>query len=290
MIEKPDCEVCGAAGKPLYRAGAVEVAPWAVRRCRQCGLIWPGVMAEAPVDQWTPSRSDSEVYRRNRARHKRRLRRQLLRLERVGRAAGRGALIDIGCGPGHLLEVAAELGHDATGLDVSPTAVASLAARFRVVLADPETAPPPGAYDQACALNVLEHTLRPSVFIRNVRRCLAARGLLLLETPAAEGLWHRVNRLALRILGRPIEPMVHPSGHRYLFSRRAACLLLERAGFEILGMRTLVSPWQELFGKLRAQRRPRWFRALVGLAWIASLVPGLGNRLEVIAKRREAVE
>jgi 2-polyprenyl-6-hydroxyphenyl methylase/3-demethylubiquinone-9 3-methyltransferase len=246
-------------------------------------------MNEQGMDQWASSRADPRVYRQNKTRHERRLRAQLLRLRRVsGRDPGPD-LIDIGCGSGHLLEVAAALGYRVIGLDVSMTAVAELAPRLRVMVGDLDAAPPPGMHDVACALNVLEHSLRPSIFLRNIGLSLRPAGFLLLETPTADGLWHRVNRIAARLLGRPLEAPVAPSGHRYLFNPLAIRQLLDRAGFEVVAMRGLVSPYRELLGKLRAQRRPAWFIAAFTVAWCLSLLPGLGNRLEVIARPRPAL-
>ncbi len=109
-----------------------------------------------------------------------------------------GALLDVACGEGHLIKYARQQGLDAVGIDFSPNAV-SLAQRITHAnlfsVADAETLPfADGSFQYVTNLGSLEHFAHPERGLAEMRRVLAAGGLLALILPNSYYLldivWH----------------------------------------------------------------------------------------------------
>jgi SAM-dependent methyltransferase len=107
---------------------------------------------------------------------------------------GRGRYLDVGCGSGSALGVAAALGWSVAGVEVD-RAAAQKARRFsrRVHTGDLLEAPfAPGEFDVVTAFHVLEHVPDPVAAVRRMLEWLAPGGLLVLEVPNAGGLGARL--------------------------------------------------------------------------------------------------
>jgi SAM-dependent methyltransferase len=103
---------------------------------------------------------------------------------------GQGRYLDVGCGSGGSLAVAAALGWRAAGIEVD-TAAADRARRFTpdVYAGDILSAPfPPGSFDVVSAFHVLEHVPDPVAVVRRMLEWLAPGGLVVIEVPNAGGL------------------------------------------------------------------------------------------------------
>jgi SAM-dependent methyltransferase len=107
---------------------------------------------------------------------------------------GRGRYLDVGCGSGGALGVAAALGWDVAGVEVDEAA-AKKARRFseRVHTGDLLGAPfGAGEFDVITAFHVLEHVPDPVAAVRRMLEWLASDGLLIVEVPNAGGLGARL--------------------------------------------------------------------------------------------------
>ncbi|MGQ0799360.1 MAG: methyltransferase domain-containing protein [Pseudomarimonas sp.] len=123
--------------------------------------------------------------------------RYLLRRRRVLRVLRRlpaGRLLEIGCGAGALLDELAAIGHAATGLETSPSALA-VAQRLgeatggnQVLVATPQTGWQ-GHFDLLCALDVLEHIEEDGKALDEWLTYLKPGGLLCLTVPAHRSRW-----------------------------------------------------------------------------------------------------
>ncbi|MDD9380089.1 class I SAM-dependent methyltransferase [Streptomyces sp. ZAF1911] len=102
----------------------------------------------------------------------------------------RGAVLDIGCGPGRLVSALAARGHRALGIDVSPEAVArtarsGAAALHRSVF---DTLPGEGRWDTALLIDGnIGIGGDPAALLRRTAEVLAPTGSLIVECAQAEG-------------------------------------------------------------------------------------------------------
>lgn len=99
-------------------------------------------------------------------------------------------LLDVACGEGQLLHLAARLGLEAHGVDISPVAVSRGAAPgVLAAVADGERLPyPDGAFDRVVSFGSLEHYEVPEAGAAEIARVLDSGGRALFQLPNAFGL------------------------------------------------------------------------------------------------------
>ncbi len=200
---------------------------------------------------------------------------------------GARRILEVGCGPGHFLDAARELGASIEGLDPARTATAAADRGHLIHAIWLEQFAPPELYDCLALWEVLEHLPDPAASLAIMREWLCDSAVLALSTPSISG-------APARILGRRF-PMISPPDHLELFSQRGLRTLLERAGF------TVVS-WSS-FSNLDAATLARGVGRFLGSSAIARPVAriagaigtiparlldraGLGTSFEVYARKR----
>jgi SAM-dependent methyltransferase len=150
-------------------------------------------------------------------------------LSRVrGRGRDGGAMLDVGCGRGDLLELFQNKGWRALGTQVSRTA--SSAARdhrhVEVVVGElPELGLSKGSFQVITFFHVLEHLDRPAEYLRAAYDLLSSRGLLVVEVPDGSS-------PGFRLLGRRCLTFDFPH-HLVFFTPSSLRLLLEKSGFRV---------------------------------------------------------
>ena len=175
-----------------------------------------------------------------------RARRQAQMLAEVLRgSAGPAVIVDVGCGDGSALAVAAghNPGHRFAGVDWSGDALRRAHALGLTVLRAAVTAPglpvADGAADVVIMGELIEHLVDPDGAIAEVRRVLRPGGSLLLSTPNLAAWYNRgllavgiqpvFSEVSLRgVFGRPGRVV---AGHLRLFTRRALTEFLTASGF-----------------------------------------------------------
>jgi SAM-dependent methyltransferase len=99
----------------------------------------------------------------------------------------RSAILEIGCGKGLLLDTLQKLGHEVTGIDVDPGAIAACRASFPDLDARVGSGAsigfPAGSFDVVLSFDVFEHIRDSDGHLREVRRVLRPDGVYLLQTP-----------------------------------------------------------------------------------------------------------
>jgi 2-polyprenyl-3-methyl-5-hydroxy-6-metoxy-1,4-benzoquinol methylase len=121
-------------------------------------------------------------------------------LERLQRHSGirSGRLLDIGCGLGHLLSEAREMGYDAMGIDPSEAAIMEARRRtdaysvFCGVYS--ESLAPPGQFDLITLVHVIDHVAEPLRLLKTIQYHLKAGGVAFIAT-------HNIASLLAKLTG-----------------------------------------------------------------------------------------
>jgi len=144
-------------------------------------------------------------------------------------------ILDFGCGSGLFLEFLIAKGYKAYGFDKSKKLTKHLRdlhipsyARVSKI--------PNGYFDAITNFDVIEHTTKPHIFIRNVNRKLKREGILMITTPNAYGISGRILKDRWWVFG--------PKAHFTLFSSESLKYLLHREGFKVQCITTdTITPW-----------------------------------------------
>ena len=228
------CPLCDHHTGRLNRLTAAWAEPRPIM-CVACGLIFldpvPDEATETGAygsDYYAPWQGEEERPRRRMWR---------TRLRAIDRHAGRGSLLDIGCGDGLFLEEARRAGWRGEGIEFSPEGARRAAARLGRPVAVGDLAKSkvlPGPYDVATLWHVVEHLPEPRPMIEAARRRLRRGGLLVVAVPNTDNL---PMRAAYRLgRGRRL-PLWEPGArepHVSHFTPATLRALLLRGGFDPL--------------------------------------------------------
>jgi 2-polyprenyl-3-methyl-5-hydroxy-6-metoxy-1,4-benzoquinol methylase len=235
------CPACGSAR--LRRAFGPAHAPFV--RCRDCASLLdpdppsaerlrelyegPGYFVkeqgDGPGDTLCGYPGD---YLANRANVERKFAEVLGHLERYVEP---GRLLDVGAGPGFLVEVARRRGWDATGVDLNSWAASYARDELSVEVRVGEIRDlglEDGELDAITMLDLVEHTPEPGRLIAETARLVRPDGALAILTPDA-------GSTVSRALGHRWPEVRRPGEHAVLFSIDGLTRLLARHGFVACG-------------------------------------------------------
>jgi len=220
------CVVCGNRRFTLPFAWK---HPWMVK-CTECGIAFaypqPSDQALAEIydehyfDEWG-SRDNNDALKQMKTLTFR------SHIEKVARLANVKTMIDLGCGLGHSLDVAKELGWDAYGLEMNEAAIRELEKRHpgKVHYGTIESVALTQPFDLVCMLEVLEHVRDPLATLEIAKTLMHDSSLLMITTIDA-------GAYRARFLG---EHWYHiHRAHLWYFTMNSLFRLFERAGFDVL--------------------------------------------------------
>jgi SAM-dependent methyltransferase len=159
-------------------------------------------------------------------------------------------LLDIGCGAGTLLRAARAHGWLAYGVEVSETSVARVRdLGFEVFHGElQEAGYPREHFDVIMAAELLEHLFDPAVVVNEAAQLLRKGGLFWTTTPHGRG-------ISARLLGLKWS-LISPPEHLQLFSVAGLKILLQRAGFRDITIRTEGGNPLEILRAFKPKTRP----------------------------------
>lgn len=216
-----------------WNPASIPIAVW---QCA-CGVV---LLHPVPTTDQLPDAGDWWSASRKKNRRNRRFKRlrrgissllvgnaQTRFVKYTRRASSSGRLLDIGCGEGSLLEVAA--GHyECVGLEPSPAAADIAASRgfpiIRTTLEDARIEP--RCFDVVTMDSVIEHFDDPLWAVKKVNRFLTPGGVIALKTPKFGG-------PAYKMHGPGWNGFRH-GYHKYLFTGHTLSRTLGEGGFQVL--------------------------------------------------------
>lgn len=222
------CPVCD--GAEILRG--YDLKEFEVLRCASCQTAWRSNMytpeqvaamyEDEPYEEhpFFGYDSDAETLRKVP-----RFRRFQQGLEVVEREVGVGRLLDVGCGAGTFMAIAAARGWDVYGVEMNDALVAEAekaVGEGRVVCGAFEALDPEDAkYDVITLWDVIEHVLDPVSFIERAQRMLRPGGVIVICTPDEESVLANTGKTILNVSGgRWNYPALalHPRYHTFFFS------------------------------------------------------------------------
>ena len=154
----------------------------------------------------------------------------LVELEALQRAERR-YLLDVGCGVGHSLDVAASRGWRACGIESSPSLIAAARGRGLSIYGPGETIGQAG-FGVIALWETLEHLNDPFAVLSSVVPLLADDGLVTITVPNAHAIEARIMRQDLAWINGGAIGTVHIN----LFHPSSLAHLLSRVGLEVVGV------------------------------------------------------
>ncbi len=140
---------------------------------------------------------------------------------------GKGALLDIGCGYGHFIEIMRDRGWTVTGIEPSERTSEFAGSKgldvIRTVIEDASF--PEGSFDAITAFYVLEHLFDPLAALNKIKALLKPGGVLVLRVPHTTPI---VKALRFAGIGNNLYDLPF---HLYDFSPETMIRLLEKAGY-----------------------------------------------------------
>jgi SAM-dependent methyltransferase len=207
-------------------------------------------------------------------------------LMRAAPASTHPTVLEVGCMHGDFLLRAAKEGYQGAGLDLSQSAV-DHAAKISPGLVEYGTLDervPDASVDVLAAFNVIEHMDAPHGFLEHARRVLRPGGVLILETPRQESLFHHIMFGRGRIFknDKSVDIGVYPGTHIFKFGNRAWRKILADRNFEVTSLQGKSTPLSQLFAK---QQSSVATRAAIVFFNVLAKATRLENRVILTARR-----
>jgi 2-polyprenyl-3-methyl-5-hydroxy-6-metoxy-1,4-benzoquinol methylase len=155
----------------------------------------------------------------------------------------RGAILDIGCGTGHLLQQAKKRGWECCGYDVDCESVNYFSKKLNIKMFCGEFTKiewQPESFDLVSLHHVFEHLKDPISYLKIISSILTKGGILFIVIPNIKSLSSilkfRLEKLQIR--KKNIAKYYDTSHHLFYFEPKTLSNLLQKHGYKILHIRS----------------------------------------------------
>jgi 2-polyprenyl-3-methyl-5-hydroxy-6-metoxy-1,4-benzoquinol methylase len=274
------CDLCGADDtlvrfpSTMQRARATsDWTPFActhdgygrhqpIVQCRQCGLVYTNPRLENQELLDTYEAVKDPLYVEEQEGRVLTFERHLKPLEQITGPPDGRPLLDVGCYTGVFVEIAANHGWDAWGVEPSRWAVEQARSQGLHVVQGTLSSPdlPPAHFDVLTLWDVIEHLTSPREALGQAQRLLKPGGLIVLQTLNIESPF-------ARLMGARWPWLMEM--HVYYFSRHTLCRMLEQCGYRVISTQT----------------QGRYLRLGYLMNRLGALVPAVGRPAEWLVTR-----
>jgi SAM-dependent methyltransferase len=226
-LERAYCPLCSSAEhEPAYP----QFSPYCVVQCRACAFYFLSprlkedeMLSKYKLDSYFEGEGSGYASYEQQAQTLMATFRRLM-VNLSARQLTGGALLEVGCGFGYLLEAAKGYFDMRVGTDFSSLAVEQASQRAdRVYCGGPEQIPSEQKFDCIIATHVIEHVYQPLKFLRDLCRHLRPSGKLVVAAPNMGSWW--------RWLMGHHWPLFKIPEHVLYFDRKSLKALVRQAGF-----------------------------------------------------------
>lgn len=160
-------------------------------------------------------------------------------LDLIEKHSARKSLLDIGCSSGFFLDVARNKGWDVEGIELNEAEYETAVKRgHRVWNKTIYDLPPSKRYDVICLWDVFEHIKDGVGFLAYLATRLSLGGVVFLQIPSSDSLAAKIMRDQCN--------MFDGLEHVNLYGESSIRLAADRAGFEIVEMRSIIDELQPI--------------------------------------------
>ena len=307
-LREISCPICDSpqaqiVGRPVHvsRVARLVVPPCddiRIVQCRECSFYYTAPMPfwnDDDLDilysaEYFPEPTDWWIARRRAGASN--------RLYLLGQAAQKAepVFLDVGCGYGHVLEEAVELGWQTYGLEPSSALAAQAqerVGRLATIHIEPleKTTFPADSFHAIHMDSVLEHVPEPKSAVRMLHRLLKVGGVAYVLVPNEDRLAYIPSEVLLRLKQQQEEetprlsPLCNPY-HIVGFNKRSFYRLFQETGFRVRYSRVFrgTEPWKKMTEAVsdRMSLKGRAFQAIESLFWDIGGLLGRGTMIEGI--------
>lgn len=287
------CPVCGNSQRQRCKLW-YAIPEFEVLRCRECEVTFInqamndnfGFTAESAVEadpaQMTKSINDFQQVK--------------AKLNAAG-VTGTPSLLDVGCGIGTFLQQAKREGWEVAGLELSPSVAAYARDQNRLQVdtcsIEGNTPFSSASFDVITLFGVIEHLTNPRGAAEECARLLRPGGVLILQTPAEDGMIRRAGRFLYWATGGRLSFQVRQlyqmhGGHSVCFNRHSMRTLLAAHGLEVFHFAQSTYGFSVLLYRFKGLPLLRKWVQILGTLVVFSLgrVLGGSNHMTVYARKR----
>lgn len=262
------CRVCGSGAGYEPTLGQLE-------QCTACGFVTYRDFEQSELaeiyseeyfagDEYPDYLGQQDALRRSMRHHLKQMSRYNPR---------RGALLEVGCAYGLFLDEARPHFQRVEGIDISAAPVAYARDKLGLDAKEGEflTANYEGkTFDVVCLWDTVEHLPSPEEYLGKAAGLLGEGGMVFLTTGDIGSLNARWKGAGWR--------QIHPPSHLHYFSRRTITVLLERLGFEVVGIES-TPYYHTLFNIFASIRLRGGWKGRVASVALSTMGEKLGRRL-----------
>lgn len=229
ILEGSHCVSCGCTDKakfqPYYPLIHKNDTDFYLFQCQACDFVFLPPYYRQFID-YTNYKGDSVLAQIRQGNNWLKVQRQKLKFDLISKYKPQGKLMDLGCGWGHFLLAAKELGYDIYGIEIAKSLHEYCTKDLKLPVEDVNLfdMPDQARFDLITMWDVLEHIDAADAFLEKCHTLLKPGGFVFIQVPAIDSYLSRKKKEDWAMISLD---------HVNYFSRKTVTQLFERKGFKV---------------------------------------------------------